>query len=306
MAMAGEQRRMPVALDDLGADGSTRSPSAPGHRPRSPGSRWLYVPTGPEILPVSISSTAAARRRRPRSSSNAQPASLNPASSAPRGPSGCDPSSPCRPRPGRGSRSRRAGGPVERAIARRRRAAGAPGPCRRRRCWSARSAGSGPPARPISATWLTKAMTSWSVVRSISAMRSTSMRARVAMRGEGIGRDLAPSRLGAGHGQLHAEHRLEAGGVGPERAHLGERVARDHRVSTAAAGGCCAACRDADVVAALQAVRAGSRSAAREAASAAASTSGPRPTTVRTRPPAVRNVPSASRAVPAWNTSAPG
>ena len=27
------------------------------------GPRWLYVPTGPEILPVPISSTAAARRR---------------------------------------------------------------------------------------------------------------------------------------------------------------------------------------------------------------------------------------------------
>ena len=42
------------------------------------GSRWLYVPTGPEILPVPISSTAVASRRRPRSTSNAQPASLSP------------------------------------------------------------------------------------------------------------------------------------------------------------------------------------------------------------------------------------
>ena len=42
------------------------------------GSRWLYVPTGPEILPVPISSTAVARRVRPRSTSNAQPASLSP------------------------------------------------------------------------------------------------------------------------------------------------------------------------------------------------------------------------------------
>ena len=42
------------------------------------GPRWLYVPTGPEILPVPISSTAAASRVRPRSSSNAQPASLSP------------------------------------------------------------------------------------------------------------------------------------------------------------------------------------------------------------------------------------
>ena len=42
------------------------------------GSRWLYVPTGPEILPVATSSTAAASRRRSRSISNAQPAIFSP------------------------------------------------------------------------------------------------------------------------------------------------------------------------------------------------------------------------------------
>ena len=40
-------------------------------------------------------------------------------------------------------------------------------------------------------------MTSWSVVRSISAIRSTSMRARVLERGERVGRDLAARGLGA-------------------------------------------------------------------------------------------------------------
>ena len=36
------------------------------------------MPTGPESLPVAISSTASTSRRRPRSTSNAQPASLRP------------------------------------------------------------------------------------------------------------------------------------------------------------------------------------------------------------------------------------
>ena len=50
-------------------------------------------------------------------------------------------------------------------------------------------------------------------------------------RGEGVGRDLAAGRLGAGDRELDAEHRLEPGGVRPDRAHLGERVARDHRAA---------------------------------------------------------------------------
>ena len=42
------------------------------------GARWLYVPTGPLILPVAISAVASARRARPRATSNAQPAHLSP------------------------------------------------------------------------------------------------------------------------------------------------------------------------------------------------------------------------------------
>ena len=53
-------------------------------------------------------------------------------------------------------------------------------------------------------------------------------------RGERLGRDLAAGGLGAGDRELDPEHRLEPGGVGPDRAHLGERVARDHRASARA------------------------------------------------------------------------
>ena len=46
---------------------------------------------------------------------------------------------------------------------------------------------------------------------------------------ERVGRHEAPADLGPGDGDLDPEHRLEAGLVGPDRAHLGQRVARDHR-----------------------------------------------------------------------------
>ena len=72
-------------------------------------------------------------------------------------------------------------------------------------------------------------MTSWSVVRSISAIRSTSIRARASIAPGRLGRDQAARRLGPGHGQLDPEHLLEARRVGPDRAHLGQRVAADHR-----------------------------------------------------------------------------
>ena len=54
-------------------------------------------------------------------------------------------------------------------------------------------------------------------------------------RDERVGRDLAAGHLGPGDRQLDPEHRLEAGGVGPDRAHLRERVAGDHRALTAIA-----------------------------------------------------------------------
>ena len=75
--------------------------------------------------------------------------------------------------------------------------------------------------------------------------------------GEGIGRDLATRGLGAGDRELDPEHGLEPGGVRPDRAHLGERVARDHRAATAATGAIGAGA-GADVVAALEARRSGS------------------------------------------------
>ena len=53
-------------------------------------------------------------------------------------------------------------------------------------------------------------------------------------RGEGVRRDLAAGGLGARDRELDAEHRLEPGGVRPDRAHLGERVARDHRAAVPA------------------------------------------------------------------------
>ena len=98
-------------------------------------------------------------------------------------------------------------------------------------------------------------------------------------RGEGVAGDEAPSGLRPGHRQLDQQHRLEAGLVRPQGAHLRQRVARDHRPTPAA-------------------TRPMSRRrwapanvtwpAAAYAASAAAARSRPRPTTVRTRPPAVR------------------
>ena len=65
---------------------------------------------------------------------------------------------------------------------------------------------------------------------------------------ERLGRDLATGGLGAGDRELDPEHRLEPGRVGPDRAHLGERVARDHRASASAR------CDEADVVPALESV----------------------------------------------------
>ena len=112
-------------------------------------------------------------------------------------------------------------------------AAGGRDRCPRRRCWSGRGAGTDPSAPTVSATWLTKAMTSWSVVRSISAIRSTSTRARVSSGSERLGGDEAATGLRAGDRELDPEHRLEPRLVRPDRAHLGERVAADHRAAPA-------------------------------------------------------------------------
>ena len=55
-------------------------------------------------------------------------------------------------------------------------------------------------------------------------------------RGERVRGDEAALRLGAGDRDLDAEHLLEAGPVGPDGAHLGQRVAADHEAVPA--GGC--------------------------------------------------------------------
>ena len=63
-----------------------------------------------------------------------------------------------------------------------------------------------------------------------------------------LGRDLAAAGLGAGDRELDLEHRLEAGALGPQRAHLGQRVAPDHVPTPATATRL-----DRDVVATLAA-----------------------------------------------------
>ena len=146
-AIAREQRRVPVALDDLGADRVPWRPRAASTSASMSGPRWLYVPTGPEILPVPISSTAAASRVRPRSSSNAQPASLSPSVVGSAWTEWVRPiitvSASARAR----AMSDATAGRSRPGAARRPPAAGAQGPCRRRRCSSARGGGSDPRAR---------------------------------------------------------------------------------------------------------------------------------------------------------------
>ena len=66
-------------------------------------------------------------------------------------------------------------------------------------------------------------------------------------RDERLGRDLAACGLGTGDLELDPEHRLEPRDIRPDRAHLGERVARDHRASAPLVA------RPADVVASLDA-----------------------------------------------------
>ncbi len=93
-----------------------------------------------------------------------------------------------------------------------------------------------PSGPTVSATWLTNAMTSWSVVCSISAIRSTSTRARASMATRALAGTRPRRTCARAHGDLDLEHPLEARLVGPERAHLGERVAADHRPAPGLAG----------------------------------------------------------------------
>ena len=79
-------------------------------------------------------------------------------------------------------------------------------------------------------------MTSWSVVRSSSAMRATSTRGARLDRRQRVGGDEAARGLGPGHRELHPEHLLEPRLVRPERAHLGQRVAPDHAAAPSGRG----------------------------------------------------------------------
>ena len=95
------------------------------------------------------------------------------------------------------------------------------------------------------------------------------------------GRHETPRGLGAGNGDLDAEHLLEPGAIRPRGPHLGQRVAADHRAPPGTRTSAAMSWRrwlPSNVTA----------SAARSAASRAAPRSGPRPTIVTTRPPAVR------------------
>ena len=58
--------------------GSTRSPRSVRTSASMSGARWLYVPTGPLILPVPISPTAPRGATGRELTSNAQPASSDP------------------------------------------------------------------------------------------------------------------------------------------------------------------------------------------------------------------------------------
>ena len=161
--------------------GSARSPSAASTSASRSGGRWLYVPTGPLILPVAISAVAAASRSRPRATSNAQPAHLSPKVVG----SACTlwvrpiitvPAS---------WRAR-----ATSAVTRRSASSSSRSPAPR--SWSASAVSTTsllvsprwrkrPSAPTVSATCDTNAMTSWSVVASISAIRSTSTAARASI-----------------------------------------------------------------------------------------------------------------------------
>ena len=129
-------------------------------------------------------------------------------------------------------------------------------------------------------------MTSWSVVRSISAIRSTSTRARVLERGERVGRDEPAAGLRAGDRELDPEHRLEA------------RLRRTRsRPSRRACSGGSSDRPGERRVAAASSRRCRGGAAGRPSGSrprpvppgrARRVRSGPRPTTASTRPPAVR------------------
>ena len=128
--------------------GSACSPSEARTSASIDGSRWLYVPTGPEILPVPISSTAAASRRAAAIELEGPAGELE----AERRRLGVDRVGPAhhhrvRPR----ARARAMSAARRRSASSSRRSPAArswsASPCRRRRCWSGPGAGTGPRAR---------------------------------------------------------------------------------------------------------------------------------------------------------------
>ncbi len=106
---------------------------------------------------------------------------------------------------------------------------------------------------------------------------------------EGLARHATAGGLRPGYGEFHPKHRLEAGLLGPDRAHLGQRVATDHGPASTDDPGVGPSARASAAMSRRRWAPSNTiHSAARSARSRAAGRSSPRPTTASTRPPAVR------------------
>ncbi len=131
-----DQRRVPIALDDLGAHRVDRQPEArrgPPPRGRAPGGcRCRPAPRSCRSRRPRWRMSAGAGRARARRPSRQ---ACGRGWSARHARSESVPSSPCRPRRGPGRRPPRGVRPRPRGSGHRRRAAGGRGRCRPRRCW---------------------------------------------------------------------------------------------------------------------------------------------------------------------------
>ena len=249
------------------------------------GSRWLYVPTGPDSLPVATSSIASASRRRPRSTSNAQPASFSPnvVGSAwtewvrpiiTRAGLGAGPRHEDLEQPVRVAQEQLAG----RAQLQRERGVDHV----RRRQPEVQE----PALRPDRLGDLGHERDDVVVGRPLELLdpRDVDLRPRLDRR-ERVLRDPAAPRLRPADRELDAEHVLEPGLVGPDRAHLGQRVAADHRAAPTRSPGSAGASPRCRAGAGARPTRSGRRPPRPRLAPAAGPA--PRPTTVSTRPPFV-------------------
>ena len=281
-----EERRVAVALDDLGARPGPRAARAREHLRLDVRAEVAVRPDRAGDLARGDVVDRGGEAPRPRSSSNAQPASFRPNVIGSAWTEWVGPSSRSRPPRGPARSARRAGGRSREQDLAGGPAAGARAPCRPRRSESGRGGGSARPRPTVSATWLTNAITSWSVVRSISAIRSGSTRRLLdrasAVRGTRPRGDCARATASSTR-----EHPLEA--------RAGRSRPRPSR------GACSAGSRGGPAAGDTRPMSwrrcmppTRSRSAAASAASRAAPRSAPRPTTVRTRPPSVVQ-PSAGR-----------